>query len=302
MGIETYIGRHCEACGEGSLQAKNIVLNLKHKGVPIKVECQIPSCTICGASLLHTYLKKEVKEKKLIAYNKVIEEIYVKDINYNIEVSALVNGEFKAKVSRINPSLLIRGFCDEYLNVTMGELIKSFNKALYILDAPNFAISKRTFIADYVISDLKIYGLIDKRILYNHINSFIPHENATHIDYMTILHDESNESNEIKKDKEHQLIIRVYRDDTQMQKYKAYDYSLLKSTLGNSVISNRNNNTIVTPTATYVYYTVNTINSNPPIGFTINKVHLFNVHQSEIPMDHLKPRFEQNWLIEYLTL
>lgn len=300
MGIEAYIGRHCEACGEGSLQPKNTVLNLKYKGIPVQVECQIPSCTICGASLLPTYLKKEVKEKKLAAYNKIIKKSYVKNVNYNIEVNALVNGEFKTKVYPINPNTLIKGFRDEYLNVTMGELIKSFNKALYILDAPNFAISKRTFIASYVISDLKLYGLIDKTILYNYINSFIPHETAaTHIDYMTIIPDESNE---IKKDKERQIILRIYINDTEMRSHKKYDYSLLRNILGDIVISARNDNTIVTPNATYVYYTVNTINSNPPIGFTINKVQLFNVYESEIPMDHLKPRFEQNCSIEYLKL
>lgn len=299
MGIEQFIGQHCEACGEGSLQAKNTVLNLKHKGVPIKVECQIPSCTICGASLLPSYLKKEIKEKRIAAYNEIVKPDYLEGIKYKIEVKALVNGEFKSKVSEINPNRHIEGFNGEFLEVNMGQLIKSFNKVLYLLDAPNFVISKRTFIASYVISDLKIDGLIDHALLYEHVHDFIPHEMASHIDYMTILSDEPDHK---KVEKEKQLILRVYRDDNQMRKYKTYDYSLLRTTLGAEVVNVRGAYTIITPSVTYLYYTVDSINTNPPIGFNIDKLQLFNVHESETPIDHIKTRFKQDWSIEYLKL
>lgn len=70
---QDFVGIHCKACGEGSLQLRDKDQSITHKGIDLVISIKIPTCTICGASLLPKYLRQEVKEKAKAMYKARME-------------------------------------------------------------------------------------------------------------------------------------------------------------------------------------------------------------------------------------
>jgi len=301
---QDFVGIHCKACGEGSLQLRDKDQSITHKGIDLVISIKIPTCTICGASLLPKYLRQEVKEKAKAMYKARMENNEIdSSLNYNITVKALVHNSFQEKVSLIVPTDKIEGLGGKLLNITYNELINSFNKVFSLLDAPNFVISKRKFIASYVINDLKIKNEIDAALLYEHVRDFFPSEMATHVDYMAINPFNSRQVKaEEKKNKK--IIYRIFRDKNDLNRYITYDCLLFNSTLENKlsqytpVLSK-----VEMPHAIYYYVTADEITNNKkPIGITIDEIHLLGVKWNELDTDYLLTRVNNESNVLYVHI
>jgi len=55
----TQIGTNCTACGEGVLQFNSRIRRVEYKDTFLNIEIIRPVCTVCGASIITSDLKKD---------------------------------------------------------------------------------------------------------------------------------------------------------------------------------------------------------------------------------------------------
>lgn len=268
MTIDKYTGQPCKACGEGSLQTKLQTRQTVYKGVPISYDYYVPSCTICGATILPASVRKEVKLKKLHAYNKAIESDIQPGYKYEIKAGYIsAHNELKHITHKFKPFTQA-----EYTNgiidyITHGDVVRVFSKVISEIKCPNFTYSERANAANKVREILNAPTEMDNGDIYAILSDYIPGD-TIHIDYINIVPYGSIgvKAEKSKPDLHRRFVLKVYSDTESLERYKAYDLTLFLDAFGNKQIVT--DNTIDTGETTFVYCTIDNLSTIAEYNFT----------------------------------